>query len=288
MLHPEKVEKMFASFLITFRESLEAALIIIIILAYLKKIGKDELSRYLYFGAGAAILASLILAWVVQSVYGGLSGTAEKIFEGAAGLTAVIVLTYMIFWMSKHAHEIKEHLHKKVDVAISTGELVGISLTAFIAVFREGLETVLFLTAAFILDPSGTLIGAVAGIAAVIGISIIMMKKIYELNIKKFFQYTSILLIIFAAGLAGYATHEFIEAGFVKDTWLANEAFDINPPKNPDGTYPLLHEKGSVGSVLKSLVGYDGNPEWLRIFVYLAYWVVVGTYFIMSYKIRIL
>ena len=64
---------------------------------------------------------------------------------------------------------------------------------------------------------------------------------------------------------------------------LGEKPYDINPSVNPDGTYPALHEKGVAGSILKSLVGYDGNPEWLRIIVYLGYWLVIGTYVLRSY-----
>jgi len=114
-----------------------------------------------------------------------------------------------------------------------------------------------------------------------------VMRGVYRLDINRFFQFTSIVLIVFAAGLAGYGVHELIEAGEsfgIELGILAQPAFDINPPPNADGTYPLLHEKGAVGSVLAALVGYDGNPEWLRVIAYLAYWLVLGTYVLLSQR----
>ena len=96
-----------------------------------------------------------------------------------------------------------------------------------------------------------------------------------------------LLLLVFGAGLAGYGVHELIEAGEHSGMdfgWFGEKPFDINPAVNPDGSYPLLHEKGIIGSILKGLVGYDGNPEWLRIIVYLGYWLVVGSYVYNQYR----
>jgi len=280
-------EGLFPSFLITFREALEAALIVAIMASYLRKTGKGGLSRYLYSGAGGAILVSVILAWLVQVVYGELKGATAELFEGAASLTAVAVLTYMIFWMTSHGKKIKAELQEKIDVAITTGELLGITVLAFVAVFREGLETVLFLTATFFLDPLGAAIGVAAGSAVVFVIAVLLMKGIYLLDIRRFFRYTSVLLIVFAAGLAGYGVHELVEAGEnsgIELGLLGSAAYDINPARSLDGSYPLLHEKGALGSVLKALVGYDGNPEWLRVIVYLGYWLIVGLYVLETYR----
>lgn len=269
-------------FIITFRESLEAALIIGIIAAYLKKTDKNKLTKYLHVGTAAAIIASIALGAVLASLYGSLDGLSEKLFEGTAAIAAAGVLTYMIFWMAKNSRNIKERLQKKIDSAASTGYVIGIILIAFVAVFREGVETVLFLTATGIQNPVGTLLGAVVGIILVVVITLLMFKKIYHLDIKKFFQYSSILLIIFAAGLLGYGIHEYMEiADHMKIDMgiLSHAAYDINPP-----AASVFHEKGAVGSVLASLVGYDGNPEWLRIIAYLAYWVVIGLYILIVYK----
>lgn len=278
---------LFPSFLVTFREALEAALIVAIVASYLKKTGKQNLNKYLYQGAVGAVEASILLGIVILTVYGGLAGASAEIFEGVASLTATIVLTYMILWMMRHAQTIKVELEQKVEAAVTTGQLLGIVTLSFVAVFREGLETVLFLTTLATIDSSGTIIGAVVASLIVIALAMFLMKGIYRLDIKKFFQVTSIILIIFAAGLTGYGVHELIEAGEdsgIEFGVLGQHAFDINPPKNPDGTYPILHEKGAVGSVFAALIGYDGNPEWLRVIVYLGYWLVLGTYLFLTYR----
>mgnify|MGYP001573848018 CR=1 FL=1 len=172
-------------------------------------------------------------------------------------------------------------------MAKTKGNMIGIAVIAFIAVFREGIETVLFLTAVAVQQPLATLIGTVAGFGAVFLLAILMFEEIYRLNLKKIFKYSSVLLLIFAAGLFGFGVHEYIEVAqsYGIDLGLfSKNAYNINPPANADSSYPLLHEKGAIGSVFKALVGYDGNPEWLRVFVYLGYWFVIGFYLIKTYS----
>jgi len=280
-------ETTLPSFLITFREALEAALIVTIMITYLRKIGKEDLNKYAYFGTGAALLVSLIAGIILQVFYGGLGKVASELFEGIASLTAVAVLTSMIFWMTKHSKEIKGEMETRINQAVTQGELYGITALAFVAVAREGLETVLFLSTTFVQDQTGTLLGAVLGILVVLGLSYVLMKGTVDLEIGKFFKVTSIMLLIFGAGLAGYGVHELIEAGENSGMdfgFWGEKPYDINPQINADGSYPTLHEKGVIGSILKALVGYDGNPEWLRIIVYLGYWVVIGTYLYKQYR----
>jgi len=280
-------ETILPSFLITFREALEAALIVTIMITYLRKIGKEDLDKYAYFGTGAALLVSLLAGIILQVFYGGLGKVASQLFEGIASLTAVAVLTSMIFWMTKHSKEIKGEMETRINQAVTQGELYGITALAFVAVAREGLETVLFLSATFVQDQAGTLLGAAGGILVVLGLSYVLMKGTVDLEIGKFFKVSSILLLIFGAGLAGYGVHELIEAGENSGMdfgFWGEKPFDLNPPVNTDGSYPTLHEKGIIGSILKGLVGYDGNPEWLRIIVYLGYWVVIGTYLYKQYR----
>jgi len=275
------------SFLLTFREALEAALIVVIVASYLKKTGKPNLNKYLLEGTAAAIGASVLLGLAVLAVYGELAEVSAQIFEGAASLTATAVLTYMILWMTRNAPTIKAELERKVETSVSTGQLWGIGALSFIAVFREGLETVLFLTTLAATDSGGTVLGVIIASVVVVVLAVVLMKGIYRLDIKRFFQVTSIILIIFAAGLTGYGVHELIEAGEssgINLGILGQQAFNINPQLNPDGTYPLLHEKGAAGSVLAALVGYDGNPEWLRVIAYCGYWLVLGMYFVLMQR----
>ena len=111
---------MIYPFVITLREALEAALIISIVFAYLVRIRRPDLNKYVWFGTGAAILLSVALGAVVLAVYGGLGGVGKELFEGAAAMTAVVVLTYMIFWMARNARKIKGEFEQKIDVAITS------------------------------------------------------------------------------------------------------------------------------------------------------------------------
>ena len=280
-------ETIFPSLLITFREALEAALIVTIMVTYLKKIGKQELNKYSYIGAGSAVITSLLAGVWLQAFYGGLEEVASQLFEGVASLMAVTVLTSMIFWMTRHSKGIKGELEGKLEQVVTRGELYSIAALSFVAVAREGLETVLFLSSTFVQDQLGTIIGALIGLTFVLVLSILLMRGTVNLELGKFFKITSVFLLIFGAGLTGYGVHELIEAGEgsgINIGVLAEKPFDINPPVNLDGSFPLFHEKGVVGSVLKTLVGYDGNPEWLRIMVYVGYWIVVGTYLYKQYR----
>ncbi|MBI3116901.1 MAG: FTR1 family protein [Thaumarchaeota archaeon] len=270
------------AFLLTFREALEAALIVAILLAYLRKIGKTRLSRYVWFGTSLAIGVSLLAGNVVLIVYGGLTGVSSEIFEGLASLTAMGILTYMIFWMAGNSKRIKGELERKIDISLNKGQLLGIASLAFVAVFREGVETVLFLTALFVSDVNGSMIGMIAGVFAVGVLGALMLRGSERLPIRNFFKYTSILLVIFSAGLLGSGVHELVEVAEgsgVQLGVLAQAPFNINPA---DATNPL-HERGIIGSVLKSLVGYDGNPEWVRVIAYVGYWLAIGPYLIRTY-----
>lgn len=275
---------MLASFLITFREALEAALIIGIIAAYVAKIGRKDLNRYIYAGIVGALIASIGAALVFKIIYGELKGTAEELFEGAAALTAAVVLTYMIFWMAANSKKIKGEVQEKIDISISKGQMLGIAALSFIAVFREGVETVLFLGTLAINAPVDTLLGFAAGVAAVVLLAFVMFKGIYKLDVSRFFKYTSILLILFSAGLVALGVHELNEAGIISP--VIEHVWDVNPPLNPDGTYPLLHENGLIGSSLKSLVGYNGNPSLTEVIAYIGYWIIIGMYVYRTYQIK--
>jgi high-affinity iron transporter len=273
---------MLASFLITFREALEAALIIGIIAAYVAKIERKDLNRYINIGVIGALVASLALPMVFKTVYGELEGTAEQLFEGVAALTAAIVLTYMILWMANNSRQIKGEVQEKIDLSISKGQVFGIAALSFIAVFREGVETVLFLGTLSINDPFDTISGFIIGLAAVIVLSFIMFKGTYRLDIGKFFRYTSFLLILFSAGLVATAVHEFNEAGIIP--YGIEHVWDLNPLPNPDGTYPPLHENGLIGGSLKALVGYNGDPSLTEVMAYFGYWIIIGMFVLRTYK----
>ncbi len=256
---------MAAAALIALREGLEAALIVGIVLVYLRRIGYLEGRKSVWLGVIAAVFASLGVAVVIQLVGMNLEGRAEEIFEGATMFLAVGVLTWMIFWMRYQARFIKASLERNVQDAVKTGTKWGLILVAFIAVFREGVETALFLSAAaFASDGRGTLIGAALGLAAAILIGYLIYASTAQLNIRLFFNITSVLLLLFAAGLLAHGIHEFQEAGLIPT--VNKHVWDTNY---------LLDENSNIGQMLKAVFGYNGNPSLEEVVGYFGYWFVV-------------
>jgi len=256
---------MLASSLITLREGLEAALIVGIVLAYLGKIGRNDRRGAVWGGVAAAVGASIVLAVVIQLLGARFEGQAEKIFEGATMFLAVAVLTYMIFWMRHQGHRLQGGLEQDVRVAVSAGQGWALAGLAFFAVFREGVETALFLSAAgFATDGMRVLWGGLLGLAIAIALGWLIFNTAAHISLRRFFDVTSLLLLLFAAGLLAHGVHEFQEAGLLP-TYIA-PVWDVNP---------VLPETSLVGSFMKTLFGYNGNPSLLEVFSYLAYWVVV-------------
>jgi len=264
---------MISSFIITFRETLEAALVVGIVLAYLVKTKKEKYNPIVYIAVVSAVIASILGAFLFNALAGGFEGRAEQIFEGISMLFAAFLLTFMILWMMKQKHIVVE-LHKKVSTELKERHKFGLFSLVFISVLREGIETVIFLGAAsFIAAGSNSAIGAVLGIigAIILGYMLFVLSK--RIDIKKFFNVTSVLLVLFAAGLVAHGVHEFEEAGIIPI--VVEHVWDINPLQNPDGSYPALHENGAIGSILKGLLGYNGNPSLIEVLSYFAYIILI-------------
>jgi len=263
---------MIESFIITFRETLEAALIVGIILSYLARTKQTRYNNVVYTGIASGIVVSIIGAFLFNYLAGGFTGRAEKIFEGIIMLVGAFLLTTMIFWMMKQKHVARE-LEHKVAAKITEMYKAGLFLLVFAAVLREGIETVIFLGAASFVSTNNNLIGAFVGIIAAIFLGYAIFIGSMKIDIRKFFNITSIILILFAAGLVAHGVHEFQEAKLIPT--VIGSVWDINPLINPDGTYPLLHENGYIGSIAKGLFGYNGNPSLIEVLSYLAYLIIV-------------
>ena len=266
---------------VTAREALEAALIVGVIATYLKKTGRDNLNRYLYFGITGAVLTSVLLGAGIALLRGNLPETLEAVFAGTASITATLVLTYMIFWMARNSRKIRSELESKIESSASKGYLFGIAVVAFAAVAREGLETVLFLSAFAASDATSTVFGAIAGVMIVTGLSIAMMKGVYRLNVSQFFKYTSIILVVFAAGIFASGAREFIEVGEetgVALGLLATKAYDLNIPDSN-----LMGNQGALGSILKAVFGYRTSLDWFPVIVYFGYWLMTGLFLYRTY-----
>lgn len=259
---------MISSSIITFREALEAALIVGIILSYLIRTHQEKYNNVIYIGIVSGVVASILGALLFVRLAGGFKGREEKIFEGITMFFGAILLTTMIIWMMKEKH-IAAELEHRVARKIAKTQKFSLFLLVFVAILREGIETVIFLGAASFVSTKNNLIGALAGIIAAICLGYVVYVGSIRINIKMFFNITSIFLILFAAGLVAYGVHEFQEARIIPT--LIEHVWDINPPVNLDGSYPLLHERGYLGSILKGLFGYNGNPSLLEVVSYFTY-----------------
>ena len=197
--------------MIALREGLEASLIVGILIAYLHKSGRTQLLKSLWFGVFSAIGASLLFGAFLTFTSATLSDSGEKYFVGFTGLVAVGLVTWMVFWMKKTARFMKLELEQKASAAISAGAL---SLAAFTAVIREGLETSLFLYANFKgSDPIGSTIGLTLGIAVAIALGYGIYKGSVRFNLATFFRFSGAALVLVAANVFAYSLHELEEVG---------------------------------------------------------------------------
>ncbi|HLC04348.1 MAG TPA: iron uptake transporter permease EfeU [Anaerolineales bacterium] len=253
---------MIAAALITFREGLEAALIVGILVGYIQRTGRAQHMRPLWLGVAIAVAASAGLAVAIRSVGLELEGRAEAAFEGLTMFTAAGLLTWMIFWMRYQARNVKSSLERDVEKAIRRGQRWGLASVAFIAVFREGVEMALFATAAaFAARGAPILIGVLLGLLSACVVGYLVYSSTARLNLKSFFNVTSALLLLFAAGLVAHGVHEFQEAvllpTFVEHVW---------------DTSAVLDESSILGQLMKALIGYNAAPSLLEVVSYGAYW----------------
>ena len=263
---------MTAAFFLMLREGLEAALIVGIIAAYLVKLGRSDALRSIWIGVGAALALSVGAGLIVALTVGSLPLAIRASIEGIAALSAVVVLTWMLFWMRRQGRAMKGELERGVDVALAVGSTSALAGLAFIAVIREGLETVLFLFA--IGSSSGSIVpllaASLAGLAVAVGVGVAIFAAGIRIDLRRFFTITGVVLIFVSAGLVTYAIAEFTEVGLVPPTATV---FDLSP---------MLPESSLLGSLLAGLFGYRSAPTVLELMGYLTYLLPVLLLFVFG------
>jgi high-affinity iron transporter len=269
----ERVVPEIGTFLIGLREGLEAALVVSILVAYMVKTGNRRGMAPMWAGVGAAVVLSLAFAEAMQLISVGLQFQAQEIFEGVASVVAVGLVTWMIFWMRKAARHLRGELEGRLENALTVGPLA-VTAVAFIAVAREGLETVLFIRqAAQSGDParsaSGPVAGALLGIAAAVVLGYLLYRGAVRLEFKRFFTITGAALIVVAAGVLRYGIHDFQEAGVLPGGGAI--AFDLSWLIPPTSWY---------GTVLQGTINFVAAPTWLEVGFWLAYLVPVTYLFL--------
>jgi high-affinity iron transporter len=253
---------LLSTLLITLREGLEASLIVSILAAYLAKTQRRSQLRQVWVGVLAAAGACLLIGLVVALTASELAERTQELIEGIAGVLAVVLLTWMIFWMRRHGRTLRRELAEKADAAIASGSSLALPILAFIAVGREGIETVLFLYASFTASrtPVASGAGAVVGLLAAIGLGYGIYKGGVHLNLRTFFQVTGGLIVLVAAGLLSTAVHAFNEAHIL--LFLTSKAWDVSF---------IVSKTSVVGTVLRGLFGYEPRPTVLQSIVYFGY-----------------
>jgi len=202
---------MLAGFLIGFREALEAALIIGVLISLLYRTRRELMAKWVWGGVVLALVAS-VLTWMTFEIFvGEFSKKNEELFEGLLYLVAAILITTVILHVIGHAS--KEVLENKAEKAIEIREAFGIGLLAFVSVWREGVETVIFIGAGT--ESSDAITGLFIGIVLAAAIGYVLFATTKNLDIRFMFNVSTSLLVGFAAYLVMKAIHEFGEIGFM-------------------------------------------------------------------------
>ena len=252
-----------SALLLTLREGTEMALIVGIVLAYLGQVGARSAQRWAWIGVGAAMAVSLGFLGVLNALDREFEGPTEQIFEGSTMVLATGFLTWMILWMARNSRSLRGELQRGIAAALDRGGAAwGIFLLVFFAVVREGVELALLLFAA---PGQGKLAGTVIGLAGAVGIGLLIYAFGRRIDLRSFFRVTTVLLLLFAAGLFSHAAHEFAEAGL------------LGPLEGPIvwSTAAFLPHDEGLGAVLRALFGYSAEPHVIEVVTYAGYFVIV-------------
>lgn len=257
---------MASTLLIALREGLEAALIVGILIAYLKRSNRSRSLPIVWIGVGLALALSLAFGAFLSFTSAELSPRGEMVFAGTTSLVATGLVTFMVFWMKRVAKTIKGDLENKVDQALPLGGFALMS-AAFFAVVREGLETALFIFANFktVSRDAGPTIGLILGLAAAVLLGVALYKRSLRMNLSKFFLFTGTALLIVVGGVLAHGVKEFQEFGVLPGA--DSYAWNWSNPNNV------------VETVLSGTIGISTTTTWLQLFVWALYLTITLPYF---------
>ena len=257
---------MLFSLFVTAREGLEIALIVTILLGYLRSVNQKKHFREIWYGVAAAAALSLVIGVGLELTAQELDGRVLEAFEGFMMLFAVVVLTWMLFWMKRNSAGISNELSHRIDVALSRGSMAALALLAFTSVGREGIETTLFLFAGSANESSEALFvtGGVLGFALAAAGGVVLYYGSARLPLRQFFFASAIVLMVLAAGLLTNALTELHEATLVRE--LGSRPWD---------TESFISMTSTLGKFLHTVLGYDSAPALSQIVLYWTYLAVV-------------
>lgn len=267
---------MLIALLIMLREGFEAALVVAIVYSYIRRIDRPDLVAPMWQGMAVAAALSIGVGIVVHLTVENLSGQPRLLAFAAVSLLAVVVLTWMIFWMRRQAHLIKGELQHNVDQAIaSRGDVrLAVMTVAFLAVAREGLEAALFLIAAATTEDGwAVLVGGLIGLAAASALGALVVLGGRRLPMRQFFTVTGLILIVFAAGLVSRTVLWLQAAGDLGTVW--NNVYDLT-------AYRWLTVSTESGKFLGAMFGWDPRPSIEQVVAYLLFLITVSWLFLRS------
>ncbi len=289
------------TYVVTLREGFEAALVVGIVLACLNQVGQNKLNRWVYQGIGGGIVASilvgLLLGGILQGVTTYQSPYTPIIKECLAtlfGVIAVAMLSWMLIWMTQQGKNLTGEVKQGIEAALSGGNGAGkgIFLLVFIAVLREGFETVLFIIAKFENSWKIPSIGAALGLITAAILGFLLFKLGVKINIRLFFKVMGIFLLLVVGGLVlGVLKHlnlvvmflGQLDPSFSQWCWVPGDSCILGPLVW-DGS-DILPDKAFPGIILKSLFGYRQTLYLGQIVVYLLFLLIVGTFYFKSLSV---
>lgn len=268
---------MLAPFLIMLREGLEAALIVGIIAGYLTKTGRGAWMPAVWIGVFLAVALALFSGAALQMVSASFPQKVQEFFEAIVGIVAVAVLLSMVLWMRKAARTMGRDLRASVDKALAESRAApewALIAMVFLAVAREGLETVFFLLAIFQQSPdAGAPLGALLGLIVSAAVGYGIYAGALRLNLSLFFRWTGIFIIFVAAGLLAGSLKALHEAGIWNG--LQAQLYDLSA---------ILPETSPLGTVLSGLLGYRDAPTMGEAGLYLLFLVLALFFFLRPHK----
>jgi high-affinity iron transporter len=260
---------MLPTFVIGLREGVEASLIVGIVAAFLIQRGRPDALRRMWIGVAAAIVLCLAVGIVLEVVNDNLPQRQQEMLETVVALVAVAMVSYMIVFMRRHARTIRGDLETQAGAALATGSATALVLMAFLAVLREGLETSVFLLAAFQASTSRAAsgFGALFGIVVAVILGWLIYRGGKRVNLAKFFTATGLVLVVVAAGLVSFAAHTAHEAGWLNSG--QGRAADLSAVVKP----------GTVQSALVTgVLGIQPRPVWAEVIAWVAFLVPATLY----------
>ncbi|MGC4940968.1 iron uptake transporter permease EfeU [Kribbella sp. DT2] len=257
---------MLANYLIGLREGLEASLVVSILATFLVKSGHKDRLKLVWAGVAAAV-AVAVAGWALLQFITSLTAksfTTQETIGGVMSIVAVGFVTWMIFWMRKASRSIAKELRERMGAALEVGPYA-VVLLAFLAVFREGIETAFIVYASAATATTATpFVGVLLGLATAVALGFAIYRGAVKINLGVFFNWTGALLILVAAGIFAYGFHDLQEANILPG--LQTLAFDISHVIPPDSWY---------GVVLKGIFNFTPAPTVIEATAWLVYLIPV-------------